>query len=186
MQDKTSRLAEGSAKLGLRINKVKTKVLRINTTSEVPVVVEGQPSENVKEFSCLGSVVDTLGGTDKDALTRLGKARAVFIMLKNQTSHMRTKLCIFRSNVKTVLLYESETWRTTKRIQSRVQSFVNSCLRRILGFCWKDKVTNKRAEEELITLQVRRRKWGRIGHTLRRKPASNTTRNTLSWNPQGN
>ena len=55
-----------------------------------------------------------------------------------------------------------------------------------LGFCWKDKVTKKQlweqAEEELIALQVRRRKW--IGHTLR-KPASNTTRHTLSWNPQG-
>ena len=82
MQDETSRLAEESAKLGLRINKVKNKVLRINTTSEVPVVVEGQPLENVKEFSHLGSVEDTLGGTDKDALTRIGKGRAVFIMLK--------------------------------------------------------------------------------------------------------
>ena len=43
---------------------------------------EGQSLENVREFSYLGSVVDTLGGTDKDALTRIGKARAVFIMLK--------------------------------------------------------------------------------------------------------
>ena len=51
MHDKTSRLAEESAKLGLRINKVKTKVLRINTTSEVTVVVEGQPLENDKEFT---------------------------------------------------------------------------------------------------------------------------------------
>ena len=101
---------------------------------------------------------------------------------------VRTKLRIFRSNVKTVLLNGLETWRTTKRIQSRVQSFVNSCLRRILGFCWKDMVTNEqlweRAEEDLIALQVRRRKWGWIGHTLR-KPASNTTRHALSWNPQG-
>ena len=101
---------------------------------------------------------------------------------------MRTKLRIFRSNVKTVMLYGSETWRTTKRIQSRVQSIVNSCLRRNLGFCWKDKVTNEqlweRAEEEQIALQVRRRKWSWIGQTLR-KPASNTTRNALSWNPQG-
>ena len=91
---------------------------------------------------------------------------------------MRTKLRIFRSVVKTFLLYGSETWRTTKRIQNRVQGFVDSCLRRILGFCWKDKVTIEQlwewAEEELLALQVRRRKWGWIGHTLR-KPASNTT-----------
>ena len=82
IQDNTSRLAEESVKLGLRINKVKTKVLRINTTSEVPVVVDGQPLESVKEFSYIGSVVYTLWGTDKDALTKIGKARAVFLMLK--------------------------------------------------------------------------------------------------------
>ena len=45
-------------------------------------MVEGQLLENVKEFPYLGSVVDTHGSTDKDALTRIGKARAVFIKLK--------------------------------------------------------------------------------------------------------
>ena len=81
--------------------------------------------ENVKEFSYLGSVVDTLGGTDKDTLTRIGKARAVFIMLRkvwaSKELSVRTKFGILKSNVKTVLLYGSETWRTTKRIQSRTQ-----------------------------------------------------------------
>ena len=142
---------------------MKTKILRINTTSELAAVVEGKP---LKEFPYLGSVADTHRGTDKDALTRIGEARAVFIMLKEvwalKELSVRPKLRIFRSNVKTVLLYGSETWRTTKWIQIRVQSFVHSCLRRIRSFCWKDKVTNKqmweRAGEELIALQVRRRK----------------------------
>ncbi|GFR62635.1 hypothetical protein ElyMa_003586200 [Elysia marginata] len=33
-------------------------------------------------------------------------------------------------------------------------------------------------------IQITRRKWGWIGHTCR-KPASNTTRQALFWNPQG-
>ena len=32
--------------------------------------------------------------------------------------------------------------------------------------------------------QILRRKWGWIGHTLR-KPAYSTTRQALTWNPQG-
>ena len=32
--------------------------------------------------------------------------------------------------------------------------------------------------------QIRKRKWGWIGHALR-KPASNITRQALDWNPQG-
>jgi hypothetical protein len=33
-------------------------------------------------------------------------------------------------------------------------------------------------------LQVRKRKWGWLGHTLRKTPV-NLTRQALEWNPQG-
>ena len=42
----------------------------------------------------------------------------------------------------------------------------------------------ERAGQEAIAEQIRRRKWGWIGHTLR-KTASSTTRQVLTWNPQG-
>ena len=41
----------------------------------------------------------------------------------------------------------------------------------------------ERAEQERNDTQIRRRKWGWIGHTLR-KPTSNITRHALRWNPQ--
>jgi len=41
-----------------------------------------------------------------------------------------------------------------------------------------------RTEQERIDIQIRRHKWGWIGHTLR-KPNSNVTRYALRWNPQG-
>ena len=40
------------------------------------------------------------------------------------------------------------------------------------------------AGQEPVAKQILRRKWGWIGHTLR-KPASSTTRQALTWNPQG-
>ena len=42
----------------------------------------------------------------------------------------------------------------------------------------------KRAGQEPVAKQILRRKWGWIGHTLR-KAASSTTRQALTWNPQG-
>ena len=42
----------------------------------------------------------------------------------------------------------------------------------------------ERAGQEPAAKQTLRRKWGWIGHTLR-KPASSTTRQALTWNPQG-
>ena len=95
---------------------------------------------------------------------------------------------IFNSNVKSVLLYGSETWRLTSAIVKKLQSFVNRRLRYILGIFWPEKIANKdlweRTEQEMIEVTIRRRKWKWIGHTLR-KPIDNTTRQALEWNPQG-
>ncbi|KAJ8333838.1 hypothetical protein SKAU_G00411570 [Synaphobranchus kaupii] len=83
MQDKTTRLATTSAGTGLKINKKKTEIVKINTTANTPVTVGGEPIMEVESFVYLGSVVDKKGGTDRDVTARTGKARAAFVMLKN-------------------------------------------------------------------------------------------------------
>ena len=99
-----------------------------------------------------------------------------------------TKLRIFNSNVKSVLLYGCETWRTTKALHQKIQCFVNTCLRRILGIRWPGRISNtdlwERAGQEPLAKQILQRKWGWIGHTLR-KPPANITRQALSWNSRG-
>ena len=101
---------------------------------------------------------------------------------------MRTKLLIFNSSVKSVLLYGCETWRTTQSMQQKVETFLNKCLRRIYNIQWQEKIRNEdlweRAGQEPAAKQILRRKWGWVGHTLR-KSGSSTTRQALIWNPQG-
>ena len=63
MQDKTTDLARISAPVELKINKKKTKILRLNTTCEMPIMLEGEGLEEVESFRYLGSIVDTRGGT---------------------------------------------------------------------------------------------------------------------------
>ena len=71
---------------------------------------------------------------------------------------------------------------------SQLQSFVNRCLRRILKISWTDRITNEilweRVGQEQVEIQILRRKWRWIDHTLR-KPANSITRQALCWNPQG-
>ena len=50
MQDKTTDLAQISAHVGLKINKKKTKILRLNTTFERPIMLEGEGFEEVESF----------------------------------------------------------------------------------------------------------------------------------------
>ena len=86
------------------------------------------------------------------------------------------------------MLYGSETWRTTKTNRNKLQTFTNRCLRNILGIRWPDVISNEdlwaRTSQVSIETDIRKRKWGWIGHTLR-KPQSNVTRQALEWNPQG-
>ena len=71
---------------------------------------------------------------------------------------------------------------------NKLQTFVNKCLRRILNIRWPDKISNasllEKTNQNTISHDVKKRKWGWIGHTLR-KPSDNITRQALDWNPQG-
>nr|KAG5693626.1 hypothetical protein BaRGS_014646 [Batillaria attramentaria] len=140
--------------------------MKINTTANTPVTVGGEPIREVESFVYLGSVVDGQGGTDRDVTARIGKARAAMVMLKNvwasKVVSIRTKLRIFNSNVKSVLLYGCETWRTTKTMQQKIQTFLNTCLRRIFNIRWPEKIRNEelweRAGQEPAAKQILRRK----------------------------
>ncbi|VDP47495.1 unnamed protein product [Schistosoma margrebowiei] len=93
--------------------------------------------EDVESFTYLGSIIDEQGGSDADVKARIGKARTAFLQLKNiwNSKQLSTniKVRISNTNVKAVLLYGAETWRTTTTTIKKVQVFINSCLRKILN-----------------------------------------------------
>jgi len=118
MQDKTAQLTANSIKLGLRRNVSKTKVMKVNCTNSRPVKTRDTILEEVTSFVSLGSVVSIDGGSDEAIKVRINKARVAFNMLRkvwsSQVILRRTKCRIFNTNVKAILLYGSETWRSTK------------------------------------------------------------------------
>ncbi|KAK3780034.1 hypothetical protein RRG08_029727 [Elysia crispata] len=82
MQEKTSIVAENSRRLGLNIHRGKSKILKINSASTAPILLEDVALEEVESFTYLGSIVDKKGGADADVRVRIGKARAAFKQLK--------------------------------------------------------------------------------------------------------
>jgi hypothetical protein len=99
-----------------------------------------------------------------------------------------TSTSIFNTNVKSVLLYACETWKTTNQITRRLQVFLNKFLRRIMDVKWTDKTTNEElwriTQQKPIENQIKRRKWNWIGHTLRKESGA-IEKTALYWNPQG-
>jgi hypothetical protein len=102
--------------------------------------------EKVDNFTYIGSIVDKQGGTEADVRSRIGKARTAFHQLKNIWSStnltLNTKTRMFNTSVKPVLLCGAETWRTVITTK-KIQTFINTCLRGILGIRWPVTISNK-------------------------------------------
>ena len=105
--------------------------------------------EEVKHFRYLGSIVDTQGRTEVGDKKRISKASLAFHLLRNVWKSKiigeTTKLRLFNTKVKSVLLYGAETLRINKTTLIRIHTFVNHCLRRILRkrIHLLDRVSNK-------------------------------------------
>ena len=93
-----------------------------------------------------------------------------------------TKVRLFNSNVKSVLLCGEETWRTTNSSTKKIQTFINHCLCRIPRIHWPETLSNEnlwaRAQQTAVKEDIRRKRWRWLGHTLR-KPLSSISRQTL-------
>jgi hypothetical protein len=136
---KLKRLQHETAEVGLKIKISKTKEIRIHTPNNQPLLLP--------EFSYLGSIISKEnGGTDRDVAEGIKKARGAFGLLntvwRSTAYSTSTKIRIFNTNVKSVLLYGCETWKLTKTIIHQLQVLVNRCIRRILKIFWPVQISN--------------------------------------------
>ncbi|VDO84634.1 unnamed protein product [Schistosoma curassoni] len=110
------------------------------------ITLDGEDLKDAKTFTYWGSIIGECGGSDADVKARIGKARAAYLQLNNiwnsKQLSTNTKVRIFNTNVKTVLLYGAKTWRTTKAIIRKIQVCINSCVREIFRIHWPDTINN--------------------------------------------
>ena len=90
--------------------------MRIKSTAGSEIRLEDQDIEEVDSFVYSGSTATRTGGrpTLDDVALKINKANAAFMALrnvwKNKSISRTTKLKFFNGNVKSILLYGSETW----------------------------------------------------------------------------
>lgn len=97
----------------------KSKIVKINTESEMRIFIEGEGIENVQEFCYLGSILEKSGSVEKELNTRINNAQNAFYMLnrtwRSSELSVQTKIRIFNTNVESKILHASETWSLDKR-----------------------------------------------------------------------
>ena len=192
LQTKTDRLVKFAKQVGLFLNVKKTEVMNIGRTPTQPINIEGSVVKQVNRFTYLGSVISNEDGSKADIDTRLNKARNAFKCLNNiwksRKYSLKTKLKVYSSNVKTVLLYGSECWRVVQSEMAKLNSFHNSSLRKICRIFWPNKISNldlyRRTNENEIETQIRIRRLRWLGHVFRMDKTRNPNK-CLRWNPPG-
>ena len=105
--------------IGLAMNTTKTKYMRERVDSEnppypTPLAVDGDELEEVEEFVYLGSLVTADNNASKEIRKRiLAGNRAYFGLRKTLRSGRvgrRTKLTLYKTLVRSVVLYGHESW----------------------------------------------------------------------------
>ncbi len=81
MQAKATKMNAFASKTGLKINKKKTEVLRINSKCNNRIQIDDQQLNEVEKYTYLGANVSKQGGGD-DINNRIRKARTSFMKLK--------------------------------------------------------------------------------------------------------
>ena len=126
---KTRQLNQFAARTGLRINKKKTQVLRINSKNRI--LIDDHELKEVDKYNYLGANVSKQGGGGDDIVNRIRNARVFFMKLKQIWSSIiytfRSKLRLFNTLVKPgLLLYGSETWKINEGDNRKLDKFFSS------------------------------------------------------------
>ena len=142
------------------------------------------------KYNDLSAHVSKQGGGGDDIVNRIRKVRVSFMKLKQIWSlnvyTLRSKLRLFNTLVKLVLLYKSETWKINEGDNRKLDNYL--CLRRILQIRWPYIVANRdilaKTKFKTISTEVKLRRWKLVGHILRMD--KNSKRETaLTWTPEG-
>ena len=79
---------------------------------------QGENIEELEEFAYLGSKMTAYGSSEKEIGARLLKVLQAFATLRNiwksGSNFQKTKIRLFKSNVLSILLCGSESWKMTK------------------------------------------------------------------------
>ena len=203
MADTYIRLKAEARRIGLVINATKTKYMRGRGSREdnvnLPprVQIGGDEIEVVDEFVYLGSLVTADNDTSREIQRRIMAGnRAYFGLrrtLRSNRIRRRTKLTIYKTLIRPVVLYGHETWTMLAEDQRALGVFERKVLRTIFGGVQMDDGTWRRrmnhelrellGEPSIVhTAKIGRLRWA--GHVVRMSD-DNPVKMVFETNPFG-
>ena len=150
LQCSVEKIADSSARMGMRINVEKTEVQffgKGNRNSKIQV--DGKELRQTDSFVYLGGCIHSKDGCEGDLTRRIGLARGMFQNLhkiwESKELSKSTKIEVYEALVLSVLLYNSETWTLKEAQKDRLRVLEMAFLRKIEGVTRRDRIRTRRS-----------------------------------------
>ena len=157
------------AQYNLQVNEEKTEYTNLVRKNNV---IEEEWRTTKKVGSLLGDKEDI---ARRKTLSNVAFNKLYTIWIRKDKLKLSTRLRLYKTLVKPILLYNCGTWGISKTETEKLDAFHRKHLRRILDIRWPTKITNeslyKKTNEKPISLTMKEARWKLFGHILRRDPS---------------
>jgi sorting nexin-29 len=189
---------ESTAKeMGLVINADKTKFLIATnkTPDPSPLKIMTYSFETVSQFKYLGTLISSRNDLKIEINNRIFMANRSFYGLRNQLKSkflsVKTKLSIYKTLIRPIVMYGSECWTLNKTEEEKLLIFERKILRKIFGPIQENNVRRILYNHEIYkkydkfdgtdivrTIKASRIRW--LGHLFRNPDATPAKKVTFS------
>ncbi|XP_076067640.1 uncharacterized protein LOC143040433 [Oratosquilla oratoria] len=138
--------------------------------------INGAELKTIPFFKYLRSIVSSTTKIDNDVINKITKVSRSFGILRSKFSsnkHLKlaTKFQVYEAVCLSTLLYGPETWTSYRRHLVQLEHFHISCLQKILGLTWKDRVPHTQILEctksQCIEAMIAKQQLRWLGHVIR-------------------
>ena len=174
LEEMLNDLSTASNKVGLKINMRKTKAMFNQFCIEQKIMLENTEIEKVDHYIYLGQQI-RMDHEQLDEVKR--RTRAGWSAFGNLSDIMRSSIPIclkrkvFNQCVLPAMMYGSETWAVTKKMEQKLKTTQHSMERTMLGISKWDRKTlhwiRNQTKVADIMQSIRRKKWKWAGHLAR-------------------
>jgi hypothetical protein len=156
IRDAFGKFETAAKRLGLKINDDKTKFM-INTPLEqsLPEAFEigDHRFERIDSFRHLGAVVTMKNDVSTEIQARIAPGNGCYFalqrILKSKSYSQKTKLAIYKTIIRPIVTYASETWVLTKKDEALIGTWERKVLRKIFEPVNERNVRRIRSNQEL-------------------------------------
>ena len=154
---------------------MKSKNLLVNKEKTKYTTVKRRLKEEEREWRNVIKLGSKLGARKdiqrRKELATIALAKNDTVWKKNWKMKLATRIRLYKTLVKSVLLYNFGTWGVSKDDQRKLNSFHKRQLRKGIGIQWLHKVTNSKLYKitgtKPLLITITERRWKLLGHILK-------------------